>query len=385
MPELHRNPTDKQLHFAAKPLLSIDPQRIAAYKARYRGIEQVFNAKIRAAFESGRANDPRARFSTAESRAVEAEKSRKLEQLHDEFRAMLDPRLFSELKRVWDEFAATSPYKTASAAQEIGSYAMTGVSLGTGAVAMGLQVGATGLMLSNPFTAALAILNEADKWIGRAIGWVQMAKKQWDADCSRISMRVANAIKEAKSDSSLDTARNGGMFSTGAKDSTLTRQRLEKLLYHKVLKIREEMIKYKIRECEVTAEAQKLLEQKRGIEAQVAAIDKQLKEQKNQLASLPPNAHVIVASQKVAVRAQHAALEAKVNKLKADCHTLSDKIVALLNEVADNCQRLINKPQAECDQLVAEAVRSFAITEIKGKFAGTHTSGSVRGAIRQAF
>lgn len=378
MPELHRTPTDKQLDFAKKPLVPIDPQRVSAFKARYRGIEKLFDEAIKKRFEATKKLDPRARHSTAESRALEVEKNRKLEQLRDEFKAMLDPRMFAELKRVWDEFAATSPYKTASAVQEAGSYAMSGVSLGTGAVAMGMQIGATGVMLSNPFTAALAILNEADKWIGRAIGWVQMAKKQWDADCSRISMRVANAIKEAKNDSSLDSARNGGTFSVGAKDSTLTRQRLEKLLYHRILKIREEMIKYKIREVEVTTEAQKLLQQKQVIEAQVAAIEKQLRTQKPQLASLP--SHVSAA-----MKAQHAELETKVTKLKADCHTLSDKIMALLNEVVDNCTRLINKPQAECDALVAEAVRSFAITEIKGKFAGTHTQGAWRQALRETF
>lgn len=85
------------------------------------------------------------------------------------------------------------------------------------------------------------------------------------------------------------------------------------------------------------------------------------------------------------MKAQHAELETKVTKLKADCHTLSDKIMALLNEVVDNCTRLINKPQAECDALVAEAVRSFAITEIKGKFAGTHTQGAWRQALRETF
>lgn len=384
MPEMHRQPTDKHLRFAQKPLLEINPQRVTAFKARHLGIEKLFDKAIKDKLDAARKLDPRIRHSTAETRTMEVERDRKLDQLRDEYKAMLDPRMLTEAMRMWDEFAASSPYKTASAVQEAGSYAMTGVSLGTGAMAMGLQIGATGLMLSNPFTAILAIANEADKWIGRAIGWVQMAKKQWDADCSRISMRVAAAIKDAKQSSSLDTARNGGVMSVGAKDSTLQRQRLEKLLYHKVLKIREEMIKYKIREVEVTAEAQKLLEQKRVIEAQVAAIEKQLREQKAQINNLPANAHVIVASQKIAVRAQHAALEAKVTKLKADCMTLSDKIMALLNEVVENCSRLINKPQAECEQLVAEALRSFAITEIKGKFAGTHTSGAWRGAIRQA-
>lgn len=190
-------------------------------------------------------------------------------------------------------------------------------------------------------------------------------------------MRVANAIKEAKNDSSLDSARNGGTFSVGAKDSTLTRQRLEKLLYHRVLKIREEMTRNKIREVEVTTEAHKLLQQKQVIEAQVAAIEKQLDAE---------------APVRVAAVARERGHEGPARGARDQGHEAQGRLphplgqwMALLNEVVDNCTRLINKPQAECDALVAEAVRSFAITEIKGKFAGTHTQGAWRQALRETF
>lgn len=378
MADLYRKPTEESLEFARKPLVSINPDRVKAYKQRYRNIEKVYDDQIKGALKGTRDHH------NAASIALDNDKERKLGQLQAEFQAMLDPRLFAEAKRMFEEFADTSPFKAFNYGSEALGYAQTGLSLGTGAVAMGLQVGATGLLLSNPFTASLAVLNELDKWLGRAIGWVQMAKKQWDADCGRISKRCAAAIAKAYGDSKLSGATSGGTFSVGAKDSTLQRQKMEKLLYHRILEIREEMIKYKIRECEVTAQAEGLREQKKPIEAQVHALDKQVKAMEHMLQTLPPNAHFKEGSKKVLVKDRHAAVKKQVEKLTQQCMELSQKMADLLNEVVDNCSRLINKQQTDVDKMIKDVQASFLITEAKGKFTGAHTSGAWLKAIRDA-
>lgn len=377
MPELHRTASAGDLQFARRPLDQIDTQRVAAYKARYRNIEKVFDEQIKATFLRTRTD--RDRHSTAQSRALESEKERKLEQLREEFLGMFTPTMLEAAKAAWQQFSSSSPYKAVTITKELGGYAQTGLTLAGGGISMGLQVAGTGLLLSNPFTAALALANELDKWIGRAIGWVQMAKKQWDADCSRVSARIAKAIAKAKGDSKLEGAR------AGAANSTLTRQRLEKLLYHKVWEIREDTIKYKIRECEVTGEAQKLLEQKKGIEAQVNALEKQVQTIDRDLSGLRSDAFVMVGNKKVNARQQQAELKARAGKLRQQCMDLSEKIMSLLNEVVDNCSRLVNQAQADVERMVQEIVRSFQVTEAKGKFTNAHDNGAWLQAIRRAF
>ncbi len=383
MPELYREASEEDLKYARKPLDDINPQRVQAYKARHRNIEKVYDQAIKAAFQRTRTS--RDRFSTAESRELESEKDRKLAQLKEEFKAMLDPTLFEAAKKMWTEFENQSPYKPLSRTYEAASYGSSAATLATGGVAMGLQVGATGLLLSNPFTATLAVLNELDKWVGRAIGWYQMAKNQWDADCSRISIRVATAIKDAKGDSDLNTARSGGWFSSSAEQSTITRQRLERILYKRILKIREESIKYKIRETEVTAEAQKILEQKRAIEPQVHAINHQVDGFEREMQNLPPNSFLMVEGRKKLVREHVRELKQKSDKLVHKCIELSEKIADLLNQVVSNADRLINKSEADASQFLNEVVQSFAKTEYKGKMTGAHDHGAWLGAIRRAF
>lgn len=346
MPELHRQASDADLRFARRPLEQIDRKRVEAYRLRYRAIERVFDQQIKETF--ARTKTGRDRHSSEASRGLEAERDRKLEQLKEEFLLMVDPTLFEAAKKAWTDFSNTSPYKGLKYANEARGYAETALSLAA---------------LSNPITASLVALNELDKWIGRAIGWVQMARKQWDADCSRISSRIAGVIKSYHGDSKLAGAR------AGALQSTLTRQRLERLLYKKVIEVREETVKYKIRECEVTAEAQRLLAEKRQIELQVAAIDKQLKAAEKLPAALHDKKGLADA-------------KAKNAKLAQDCMNLSQKIADLLNEVVENCSRLVNRAQLDVDKMVAECVASFARTEALGKFAGTHTNGAWRAAFR---
>lgn len=377
MPELHRNATAEDLHFARRPLDKIDPQRVAAYKARYRNIEKLFDEQIKATFQKTRTGHDR--HSTPASRALEAEKDRKLDQLREEFMGMFTPTMVEAAKAAWTEFSASSPYRAASYANELGSYAQTALTLAGGGAAMGLQVAATGLLLTNPFTAGLAILNELDKWIGRAIGWVQMAKKQWDADCSRVSSRIAASIAKAKGDYSMEKAR------AGASTSTLTRQRLESLLYHKVWEVRQDTIKYKLRECEVTAEAQKLLEQKKKVEQQLHEVDRELQRLDSQVAALRSDAYVMIGGRKTTARQLQGQLKTKSAKLRQQCFDLSDKIMALLNEVVENCNRLVNKAQVDVDRMVDEVVRSFQVTQAMGKFTGAHDRGAWVQAIRQAF
>lgn len=379
MPELYRKPTQESLDFARKPLLDIDPKRVAAYRARYRNIEKEYDKQIRAAAMNGGG-----RHHTAASIGLDNDKERKLGQLKEEFTAMLDPRLFAEAKAMFDEFADSSPYKTAAIGTELLGYANTGLSLGTGLAAAGLQVGAAGLMLTNPFTASLAVLNELDKWIGRAIGWVQMAKKQWDADCSRISLRCANLIAKTYKDCKLDGATSGGTFSVGAAQSTLQRQKMEKLLYHRILGIREEMIKYKIRECEVTGAAEALRDQKKGIEKQLHAINMQLQTLENMMKTLPAGAHFKEGGKKVLLKDKHAATKKKADKLTEQCMDLSMKMADLLNECVENCHRLVNKQQVDVDRMIQSVQQSFLIVEARGKFTGAHTSGAWLKAIRDA-
>lgn len=350
MAELHRKATDEDLRFARKPLTDIDPKRVEAYRKRYRAIEKLFDQQVRDTFQ--RTKTGRDRHSSEASRAMEAERDRKLEQLKEEFLLMVDPSLFEAAKKAWTDFSASSPYKGLKYLNEAKGYAETAASFA-----------ATGLAMTNPVTATLAILNELDKWIGRAIGWVQMARKQWDADCSRISSRIATSIKAYHGDSKLESAR------TGAGKSTLTRQRLERLLYKKVLEVREETIKYKIRECEITAEAQKILGEKKRVELQAAAAEAQLK----QVQRLPVG--IYDKDQVVTARRKH-------EKLVKDCMELNEKVMDLLNEVVDNCHKLVNKAQQDVEKMVAECVASFAHTEALGKFAGTHTDGAWRAKFR---
>ncbi|MCO5164752.1 MAG: hypothetical protein M9894_00070 [Planctomycetes bacterium] len=383
MADLYRKASDADLRFARKPLDEIDPQRIAAFKARHRAISKFYDKAIDDAFRATRTE--RDRHSTAQSRALEVEKKRKLGQLRAEFDAMFEPTLLEQAKKAWEEISNSTAYKVTSVGTEVHGYATTAATLAAGGVAMGLQVAAGGLLLTNPFTASLALLNELDKWIGRAIGWVQKAKKQWDADTGRISKRIAERLARSYGDSKIDGARGGGWFSAGADASTVQRQKLEKLLYHRIWGVREETIKYKIKECEVTAEAQKLLEQKKQIEAQVHAIDGQLAALQRDVANLPPGAYLVVGGKKTDVKQHHAKLKAKSDELVKKCLDLSQQIMALLNEVVDNCSRLVNKAQADVDRMVSEVVRSFAVTEAKGKFTGAHTHGAWLRTIRGAF
>lgn len=350
MAELYRKASDEDLRFARKPLTDIDPKRVEAYRKRYRAIEKVFDQQIRTTFQKTKTSQDR--HSSAASRAVEAERDRKLEQLKEEFLLMVDPSLFEAAKKAWGDFSNSSPYKGLKYLNETKGYAETAASIAI-----------NGLAMTNPITATLAILNELDKWIGRAIGWVQMAKKQWDADCSRISSRIATSIKSYHGDSKLESAR------AGAGKSTLTRQRLERLLYKKVMEVREDTIKYKIRECEITAEAQKILAEKKKVELQAAAAEAQLKQAKRLPVGLYDKDMISKCQQ-------------KHDKLVKDCMDLNEKIMDLLNEVVENCHKLVNKAQQDVEKMVAECVVSFQHTEALGKFAGTHTEGAWRANFR---
>lgn len=108
MPELHCTPTDKQLDFAKKPLILIDPQRASAFKARYRGIEKLFDEAIKKKFEATKKLDPRARHSTAESRALEVEKNREARAAPRRVQGHARPAHVRGAQAGVDEFAATS-------------------------------------------------------------------------------------------------------------------------------------------------------------------------------------------------------------------------------------------------------------------------------------
>ena len=63
---------------------------------------------------------------------------------------------------------------------------------------------------------------------------------------------------------------------------------------------------------------------------------------------------------------------------------LSQKMAELLNEVVENCHRLVNRQQVDVDKMIQGVQTSFLVTEAKGKFTGAHTSGAWLKAIRDA-
>ncbi|MBI3724295.1 hypothetical protein HY251_10145 [bacterium] len=380
MPELKREPTDADLRDAKRPLIQINPQRQAAYKARKRSIENAYDSAQRKLQNSARglsASDAAAKY--AEVDFLEAEKFRKLEQLKDQYKGMLEKTTLEELKAGATYVADASVTRALGYAQEAASRVKDAYEIASH-TALIAQVGATGLLMTNPFTAALAVLNLADKWIGRAIGWAQMAKHQWDADCSRVSTRIGKKIAEVYGNSEFHMARTTGSVFAGADQSTIARQRLEKKLYHKIWNIREDVIKYKILTVEMEQKAQVMLEEKNQVARQVVEIDNQVKafEQTTSRGGVSP----AVARQ---LQPKIAQMKAKCAEQTRKCLEISEKIMAVLNEVNDNNQRLVNDAEVKVTKMCDEIVKSFENTAFQGKLTGSHSHGSWRQAIRRAF
>jgi len=380
MPELQREPNEQQLQYALKPLKQIEAQRAEAFDKRAQAIAGAYNAAIRRVREDVPWDGEQAQQQQSELAWLIEERERKLEQLNDLYEKMMEKSTIEKLKKGIQDFSDHSATKAVGYAGEVASGAHDAI-----------EIAAHGILMSNPVTAILGFISLADKWIGRGIGWVQMAKKQWDADCSRISIRIAKHIGNAYKSSEFRLMRTTGNVFAGADKSTISRQRLEKNLYHLIMTIREDQIKYKIKETEVTQEAQALLAQKQAIEAKLhecrGVITRLKANQAGTNAPASSNARRLFgrAPASQAMNGRIAELETKCSALEAKCVELSNKIVDLLNEVVDNASRLINQTQADVDRMVQEIVASFAVTEFQSKFTGSHTQGSWRQSIRRAF
>jgi len=375
MPELKREPTPKDLEFARKPLKQIDPKRVAAYEARRRNIEAAYNRAIRKLerqTDDWRVSNEKANEAYAEINFLQSEKTRKLEQLQTQYEDMVKQLTLAWLKENASYVLDSKIVEGLSKVGEVASRAKDAYEIASH-TALISQFGATGLLMTNPFTATLAVLNLADQWIGRAIGWIQMAKKQWDADCSRISVRLGKKIAAVYNDSEFHMSRTTGSVFAGADKSTIARQTLEKKLYHKIKDIREDVIKYKIVTVEKEREALLLQQQGKQIEKSILGVEANMKRLKSQGLDRGHYAR------------NYTELQQKHTKVMGEFEKVQHKMVNVLNEIVENNSRLVNQAQVDVDKMIDEVLKSFQKTDFQGKFTGDHTHGSWRLAIRRAF
>jgi len=383
-PELKREASDADIAFAKGPLEKLDAQREKAYQDRRNNIVKAFSKEIdprRREMEKTNDLDRHSQL-VNEINWFQGEMWRKVKQLDEIWVETHNKTTFQKVVKSIDDFLENDKVKTAGYVAEAGSAATKTIQLsGNAAMLAGVTVAGNAILLMTPVTAILAALNAGDVWIGRAIGWINMARKQWDADCSRISVRIATAIKDAYNNSETHIGRTTGDVFAGADKSTISRQRLEKILQHKVLEIRTEMIKYKIKETEVTAQAEEILKQKNAIQLKVHECRAAIAKMKGYGAQPAVGGKRLFSKRDV--NEEIARLEAKANAQEEKCMELSVKIADLLNEVMENANRLINEKQRDVDKMLAEVVKSFLVTEFQGKFTGAHTQGAWRQKLRK--